>query len=60
MASILITGANRGIGLGLVKHILEQNGPLKIVLATYRNADSATKLMDLKKQYSNLHLLKLG
>lgn len=60
MATILITGATRGIGLGMVKHVLEQNGPIKVVIATYRKREKADSLFELKNQYSNLHLLQLG
>lgn len=42
MCSVLITGANRGIGLGLVKHILS-NQTFKVdnVFATCRNKGKA-------------------
>lgn len=42
MCSVLITGANRGIGLGLVKHILS-NQTFKVdnVFATCRNIRKA-------------------
>lgn len=42
MCSVLITGANRGIGLGLVKHILS-NQTFKVdnVFATCRNIGKA-------------------
>lgn len=40
MASVLVTGANRGIGLGLIKEFLK-NGQLKHVIATCRDPASA-------------------
>jgi len=54
----LITGANRGIGLGLASHYLSQ--PNTIVVATARNLDSATELLNLKPHpTSRLILIKL-
>lgn len=36
MKSVLITGANRGLGLGMVKYLIRLNRAEKII-ATYRN-----------------------
>lgn len=41
MPSVLVTGANRGIGLGLVKELLKDPS-VAIVIATVRNVDTAT------------------
>lgn len=41
MTSILITGCNRGLGLGLVKQLLDLNKPIKHIFATCRNPDKA-------------------
>ncbi|CCD74373.1 DeHydrogenases, Short chain [Caenorhabditis elegans] len=41
--SILITGANRGIGLGLVKQFLKNEG-IQLVIATCRNPSKADEL----------------
>lgn len=41
MKSILITGCNRGIGLGLVKYLSEENNSLKHIIATCRNPKEA-------------------
>lgn len=41
MNSILITGCNRGLGLGLVKQLLEFSKPTKHIFATCRNPDQA-------------------
>lgn len=42
MNSILITGCNRGLGLGLVKQLLlETSKPTKYIFATCRNPDKA-------------------
>lgn len=42
MKSILITGCNRGIGLGIIKHLLNRNDSPKHVIATCRNLEIAT------------------
>ena len=53
-----ITGANRGLGLGLVKaYSSKQN---TTVFATIRNPDAATELIDLAKRNPNVHILKLA
>lgn len=44
MPTVLITGANRGIGLGLVKAYLDKHWD---VIATCRNPDKAQQLRDL-------------
>lgn len=54
MNSVLITGANRGIGLQLVKHYSQKQWQ---VYATYR--DEHQDLLEYTKQYDNLTLLKL-
>uniref|UniRef100_A0A2H8TZX2 C-factor n=1 Tax=Melanaphis sacchari TaxID=742174 RepID=A0A2H8TZX2_9HEMI len=58
MCSILVTGANRGIGLGLVKHLLS-NQAFKVenVFATCRDMGKAKELMELKKN-QQLHILE--
>ncbi|WP_194438797.1 SDR family oxidoreductase [Vibrio fluminensis] len=52
MKTILITGANRGIGLGFVHHYLAQGAT---VHATYRNINSAEPLLALAHKHTNLH-----
>ena len=49
MGKIVITGANRGIGLGLTKVFLSENHN---VIATTRNPENSTDLLNLKKNYS--------
>lgn len=60
MVSVLITGSNRGIGLSLVKYLLNHEDPPKILIAACRNPDAATELKELQKKNSGLHILQLG
>lgn len=59
MKSILITGCNRGLGLGLVKTVLNLPKPPKYVFATCRNVEQAADLKELGNQNSNLHILEI-
>lgn len=54
--TILITGANRGIGLGFVENYLEKNFN---VIATCRDPAKANDLKELSKKYINLTIEKL-
>lgn len=56
MASILITGANRGIGLEFTKQYLARG---ETVIATCRNPEAATELKALADQHSHLTVLIL-
>ncbi|MED5530553.1 MAG: SDR family NAD(P)-dependent oxidoreductase, partial [Pseudomonadota bacterium] len=56
MATVLITGTNRGIGLELVKQFLAREDT---VLATCRDMGSATELRQLKNDTSKLHIFEL-
>ncbi|XP_014246377.1 uncharacterized protein LOC106664859 [Cimex lectularius] len=56
--NVLLTGSNRGIGLGLVKAILEKKA-FKTVIATCRRPEEATELKEIEKAHSNVHVLKL-
>ncbi|XP_068117496.1 C-signal-like [Hyperolius riggenbachi] len=58
---ILITGCNRGIGLELVRQLLEQPNPPKQIFATCRNPDSPQnqELNDLAAKNQNIVLIKL-
>jgi NAD(P)-dependent dehydrogenase (short-subunit alcohol dehydrogenase family) len=51
MTAILVTGANRGIGLALVEHYLERGDD---VIATARDTSSAVELTDLASRISRL------
>ncbi|GMT06559.1 hypothetical protein PENTCL1PPCAC_28733, partial [Pristionchus entomophagus] len=56
MVSILVTGANRGIGLGLVRQLVQEPS-VSIVIATARNIDKATDLKAINSP--KLHLVEL-
>ena len=56
MARILITGANRGLGLEFVERYLESGDD---VMASYRNEDSSFDLIKMSNERSNLKLLQL-
>jgi len=57
--SIFITGANRGIGLELVKAFLNLSPAPDHVFATARSLESATDLKNLESKNPNLHLVQL-
>ncbi|MGB5665777.1 MAG: SDR family oxidoreductase [Maribacter sp.] len=48
--SVLITGANRGIGLGLVNHYLIKG---LTIVATSQEPENSTDLLQLQKDYGN-------
>jgi len=54
--TVLITGANRGIGLELTRHYCQQDKP---VLACCRNPQQADELRQLTKSYPSLQLQPL-
>ncbi|XP_068629417.1 C-signal [Battus philenor] len=56
MKTVLITGANRGLGLGMVKYLISQRKAERI-FATCRNASE--ELSKLSAEHSNLHILHL-
>ncbi|XP_046681651.1 C-factor [Homalodisca vitripennis] len=60
MKSILITGCNRGLGLGLVQKLAEQKNFLQHIIATCRNPLEAKKLQEVAKSNPNkVHILQL-
>ena len=48
--TVIVTGSNRGIGLGWVKHYLNAGDS---VIATCRTPEEATDLITLKEEYGN-------
>ena len=57
MTSVLITGANRGLGFGFVKSFLAKN---MNVICTTRNISGSKELLECKKNYpDNLEILEL-
>ena len=57
MISVLITGANRGLGFGFVKSFLAKNIN---VICTTRNISGSKELLECKKNYpDNLEILEL-
>jgi NAD(P)-dependent dehydrogenase (short-subunit alcohol dehydrogenase family) len=55
MKTVLITGANRGIGYSFCKHYLEKN---MRVIACCRNVKKADKLQELKLAYPDLLVIE--
>ncbi|CAG7831660.1 unnamed protein product [Allacma fusca] len=56
--SVFITGANRGIGLRLLKEILLKFRP-KVVFATYRNPATSQELTALADANKNVYLIEM-
>ncbi|XP_017852689.1 C-factor isoform X2 [Drosophila busckii] len=59
MNSVLITGCNRGLGLGLVKAFMRLPEPPQHLFTTCRNVEQATELTELAKQHPNIHILQI-
>ncbi|XP_065155964.1 C-signal [Atheta coriaria] len=58
MRSILITGCNRGLGLGLVKHLLKRADRPELLIATCRDMTKAQELQELSNSNKNVHILQ--
>ena len=56
MATVLITGTNRGLGLEFVKHFLKQGDQ---VIATCRDSSQAPELLALDETNTSLSLMNL-
>ncbi|XP_030264159.1 uncharacterized protein LOC115575891 [Sparus aurata] len=59
--TVLITGANRGLGLEMVKQMLEGKCPVKKLFACCRdpNGPKAEALQALAKKHPNVHIIRL-
>jgi len=57
--SILITGANRGLGLGFVQEFLKLTPPPKSIIAVCRSPDQAPELKKLAASHKIVHILGL-
>jgi len=55
--SVLITGANRGLGLEFVRQMLEMNDAPSVLFATCRNPDEAQDLKKLQSSAENTKIL---
>jgi NAD(P)-dependent dehydrogenase (short-subunit alcohol dehydrogenase family) len=56
--SLVFSGASRGIGFGLTKHLLEFNPTLRVI-ATCRDPSTSTQLTELSALFSKERLLVL-
>ncbi|XP_061449859.1 C-signal-like [Rhineura floridana] len=59
--SILVTGSNRGIGMELVRQLVEMTDPPEHIFATCRNPDGprGKALHDLADKHPNIHVVQL-
>jgi len=56
--SVLVTGGNRGLGLGLVKELLVA-GQVQHLFVGCRQPNQATELQKLANEHKNVHILEL-
>lgn len=59
MKSVLITGCNRGIGLGLVKCLVKVPSSPKNIFTTCRNPQQATELQEIADSHKSIHIIQL-
>ncbi|KAI1304890.1 C-factor [Halotydeus destructor] len=59
LLNVVVTGANRGLGLEFVRQLLKSSSPPKNIIATCRKPDAAKELNDLKSTNSSIHVLPL-
>ncbi|KAM4554204.1 C-signal isoform 1-T2 [Fundulus diaphanus] len=58
-SSVLITGANRGLGLQIVESLASGGFSPGKIIATTRNLSGAQKLKELARKYCNVHIVTL-
>lgn len=58
IGSVLITGANRGLGLEFVKQFVALPKPPLYLFATCRDPNAAADLQEVAKAHPNVHILK--
>lgn len=59
VSTVLVTGANRGLGLEFVRQLASSEPKISHVIATCRDPESAEELKSLAKTNDNVHILKL-
>ncbi|XP_004069799.1 uncharacterized protein LOC101175234 [Oryzias latipes] len=57
--AVLVTGANRGLGLQMVESLASGDFSPRKIIATTRNVAVAKTLQELAGKYSNIHVLPL-
>ncbi|GBM97853.1 hypothetical protein AVEN_26969-1 [Araneus ventricosus] len=62
LESVMVTGANRGIGLEFVRQLSRLSEPPKYIFATYRSPDSLKDLKELEESSTKtkIILIKMG
>lgn len=59
LSTVLVTGANRGLGLEFVRQYLKVSKPPTQIIATCRDPSKASDLQSLASTNPNVHVLKL-
>ena len=57
--TVLVTGANRGLGLEFVRQFLSSPTPPDHLIATYRDPNTSRDLLELAKTKPSLHAFQL-
>ena len=57
--TVLVTGANRGLGLEFVRQFLSNSTPPEHLVATYRDPNTSRDLLELAKTESSLYAIQL-